>query len=54
MDYETIFGLILVGSALGIVIALTYWCRHIIDQINARSPSSLREIQQQQTNGSKN
>jgi len=45
MTSNVVIGIILTGIALGAVVFLTLWSRQIIERIHSRSPSSLREIQ---------
>lgn len=51
MYFDTIIGIIITVIALGTVVMLTLWSRHIIERIHARSPGSLREIQKDIING---
>ena len=53
MNLDIIIGVVLTVMALGAVVFLTLWSRHIIERIHARSPSSLREIQEDIRNGKK-
>ena len=45
MSLDILIGIALTAMSLGAVVLLTLWSRHIIERINAHSPSSLREIQ---------
>ncbi len=45
MTLDILIGIALTVMSLGAVVLLTLWSRHIIERIHARSPSSLREIQ---------
>ena len=44
MALDILIGIALTVMSLGAVVLLTLWSRHIIERIHARSPSSLREI----------
>ena len=51
MHTTTLFGVELLTVTLGLVIGLTFWCRHIIETIHKRKLRSLREIQRELKHG---
>lgn len=53
MDLDIVIGVTLTILALGAVIFMTFWSRHIIERINSESPGSLREIQKEKINGNR-
>jgi hypothetical protein len=51
MDFDILTGIILTATALGGVVILTLWSRHIIERIHSRAPTSLRKIRMVRLNG---
>ena len=51
MTFNIVAGVILTLFALGTVAFLTLWSRRIIERINAKAPSSLREIRREMNHG---
>ncbi len=53
MTFDIFLGIVLTAISLCTVVLLTMWSRRIIERIHTRPPSSLREIQNETTNGNK-
>ena len=51
MQTTTLIGFEILCLALGLVIGLTLWCRHIIKTIHAEKLESLREINRELKRG---
>ena len=51
METATLIGLELLFAAVGVVIGLTLWSRHIVESIRRRGFRSLREIKREMANG---
>lgn len=46
MDFNTILGIVIIASSLGLICYLTFWGRRTIERISRKNLSSARQILQ--------